>query len=278
MPTFSLSTFDEVVPGVWRAVAQPEAVNIGVVVGETGCLVIDTGSSPAQGAAIRDEVERATGRPVTAVVVTHDHSDHFFGLAGFGEVPSYAHETVRPDGESVAAAAAELGLDPANLAAPTVPFALARALDLGGIRAELVHFGPGHTGGDVVVIVPEAKVVFAGDLLEQSAPPSYGPDSHPIAWPTAIDGMLGVLGGDWLLIPGHGEPVDRFFAFNQRAEISAIYGQVEHLIGRGVREADAHEQGTWPDWPADVIEGLIPHVYAALAATGRVPRAQLPLA
>lgn len=272
---FSLSPFTEVVPGVYRAVAQPAAVNIGLVVGERGALLIDTGSSPAQGAAIREAAEAVAGLPLTAVVVTHNHFDHFYGLAAFSDLTTYGHASLAP-GESVAQEAAELGFDPAELVAPNVPFSLAKAVDLGGRRAELVHFGPGHTRGDVVVIVPDAHVVFAGDLLEQAAPPAFGPDCDLKSWPSAVDGVLGVLGEDWLVVPGHGDVVDRFFAFNQRAEISGVYGMVEHLIDRGVPQERALAEGDWP-YDADTITALLPHAYAQLAAAGKRPGRTLPL-
>lgn len=114
--------------------------------------------------------------------------------------------------------------------------ALARMINLGDRYVELVHFGRGHTAGDVVVIVPDAQLIFTGDLLEQSAPPAMGADCYLKEWPAALDGVLGLVSEDTLLVPGHGEPVDRVFAlFTQRAEISAVYGQVEHLIGQGVK-------------------------------------------
>ena len=104
---------------------------------------------------------------VVAVVATHWHFDHAFGLAGFAGVPTFAHETVpswlaHPGAREVAE---NLGVAFDSLAAPTQTFALARVVDLGGPRVELVHFGRGHTDGDVVAIVPDSGVIFAGDLL-----------------------------------------------------------------------------------------------------------------
>ena len=62
-------------------------------------------------------------------------------------------------------------------------FSSVRSIDLGDRVVELVHPGRGHTGGDLVVRVPDADVLLAGDLVEESAPPSYGPDCFPLDWP-----------------------------------------------------------------------------------------------
>ena len=275
---FSLSPFEELRPGIRRAVAQPAGVNIGLVVGSAGALVIDTGSSPAQGAEIRAAAEEVAGVPLLGAVVTHSHFDHYYGLAAFDDMPTYGHESLVAalDAEQVAEESSRLGFDADALRAPNRPLALARMVNLGGRHVELVHFGRGHTAGDVVAIVPDAQVIFTGDLLEQSAPPAMGPDCHLKEWPSALDGILGLTKPDSLLVPGHGEPFDRVFAFSQRAEISAVYGQVEHLIAQGVKAEDALAAGDWP-FDADTIAAVLPIAYAQLAAEGKVPRTTLRL-
>ena len=276
---FSLGEFRPVTDGVYVAVAEPAGVNIGLVVGPSGCLVIDTGSSPEQGAEIRAAAELVAGGPAVAVLATHWHYDHLFGLAAFTDIPSFAHDTVpawlgRPECRE---AASGLGVEPGTLTAPSRTFSLARVIDAGGRRVEAVHFGRGHTDGDVVAIVPDAGVIFTGDLLESAGPPDFGDDCHLKEWPSAVDGILGLVGEDTVLVPGHGSPMDRMAAFQQRAEISGLYGQVEHLIGRGVRLPDAYEAGEWP-FDETTVRRVLPLAYAQLEAEGKVPRTQLPLA
>lgn len=275
---FSLTPFEELRPGIWRAVAQPAGVNIGLIVGSTAALVVDTGSSPEQGARIRAAAESVAGVPLIGAVVTHSHFDHYYGLAAFDDLPTYGHESLEAalQADQVAAEAADLGFDPEELRAPNRPLALARMIDLGDRHVEIVHFGPGHTAGDVVVIVPDADVIVTGDLYEQSAPPAMGADCHLKAWPAALDGILGLVNERTLLVPGHGEPFDRVFAFTQRAEISAVYGQVEYLIAQGVKLDDALKTGEW-QYDDDTIAAVLPIAYAQLAAEGKVPRPKLRL-
>lgn len=278
MTRFSVGTFSPVADGVFVAVAEPAAVNIGLVVGPSGALVVDTGSSPEQGAAIRHAAEAFAGVPVTGVLVTHWHYDHLFGLAGFAGVQSWGHEQLpsRLASEEAAQAAADLGVDASGLVAPVHGFSLARVLDAGGRRVEALHFGPAHTDTDVVAYVPDADLIFAGDLLESAGPPAFGSDTHLKDWPSAVDGILGLVDEHTVLVPGHGPVMDRLAGFQQRAEISAVYGQAEYLIKQGVRIEQAYERGEWP-FDEATIRGVLPLAYAELAANGVVPRTQLPL-
>jgi glyoxylase-like metal-dependent hydrolase (beta-lactamase superfamily II) len=221
--TFALGAWRELRSGVYLAVAEPESVNLGLIVGSRRTLLVDTGSSPAQGHALRASVAVVTDRPLAAVVVTHWHYDHAFGLAAFGDVPRIAHESVsvRLGSAEAAAEAEQLGVDPGELGRPNVELAVATAIDLGDRRVEIAHLGSGHTDGDLVVVVPDADVVFVGDLVESAGPPSFGPDSVPGEWPATLDAVIGLMTATTLAVPGHGQPVDREFVFDQRGRIAA---------------------------------------------------------
>lgn len=269
-------------PPVFLAVAQPASVNIGLVVGNEGCLVVDTGSSPAQGRAIRAAVAEVTDLPIAGVVVTHAHFDHFFGLAGFDGVESYGHESLRDrlTDAGLADVTAGLGFDAAELVAPSRQLVVAAAIDLGGVRVEIAHLGRGHTEGDLIVTVSTGTapvVVFAGDLVETAGSPWFGTDARPFEWPGTLDGVLGLLGPTTLLVPGHGEVVTRDPVFAQRGEIGAVAGEIQRLMESGIVLADAAEEGRWP-FPAGNIADCLPPTYAMLASRGvRQTRSTLPL-
>jgi glyoxylase-like metal-dependent hydrolase (beta-lactamase superfamily II) len=219
----ALGRWHEVRSGVYVTVAEPESVNLGLIVGAQRTLLVDTGSSPEQGRTIRAALASVRDLPLTAAVVTHWHYDHAFGLAAFADVPRIAHESVqvRLSSAEAVAEARRLGLDAEELGRPNVEIAVAMALDLGDRRVEIAHLGRGHTEGDLVVVVPDADVLFAGDLLESAGPPSFGPDSVPDEWPATLDGVIGVMTATTVAVPGHGEPVGREFVFEQRGRIAA---------------------------------------------------------
>lgn len=198
---------------------------LGLVVGARRCLVIDTGGDEVQGAAFAAEIREITGLPWT-VVITHAHFDHHFGTAAFLPCPVWAHERCpaamdddraewvdrfRAEGKPEAGRLAR-----ARLVRPDHLFTDHVEVDLGGRTVELIHPGPAHTDHDVVVFVPDAGVLFAGDLVE--APPSIGPDAHPANWPAALDRLLALRPG--IIVPGHGDPVGPGFVAAQRDEIS----------------------------------------------------------
>ncbi len=243
-----LGDWREIAEGVHLLVADPASVNLALVVGSDAALLVDAGSSPAQGRALRIAARVVTDRPLAAVVATHWHFDHAFGLGGFDGVPTVAHESVRARLASADAAeeAARLGFSAAELVPPTRELALAAAFDLGGgRRVEVAHLGRGHTEGDLLVVVPDADLVLAGDLIESAAPPSYGPDSWPHEWAATLDGLIGLMTSKTRAVPGHGEPVDREFVFGQRGRIAAVSGEITRLAGLGVSLAEAESRGDW---------------------------------
>ena len=223
MTDFALGPWQELVPGIYRAVAEPESVNLGLVVGTEGALLVDTGSSPAQGRAVRESVATVTDRPLVAVAVTHWHFDHAFGLAAFADLVTVAHESVpgRLDSPEAASEATRLGLVVDDLGRPSRELVVAMAFDVGDRRVEVAHLGRGHTDGDLLVVVPDAEVIFAGDLVESAGAPSFGPDSVPDEWAGTLDGLVGLMTERSVAVPGHGDPVDRQFVFGQRGEVAA---------------------------------------------------------
>lgn len=266
-------SFTEVADRVWVARRDPHDVNLTVVGGERGVVVVDTHDSAAAGRALLEDVRRLGVGEVLAVVVTHAHHDHVLGTASFREahpdLPVHAHEDAVV--ELAAWSAASPG-EAADLVLPDRTFSSAAVVDLGDRALELVHPGRAHTSGDLVVRVPDADVVLAGDLVEEAGPPAYGPDSFPLEWPLALDVVLQLVTPATVVVPGHGAPVDRDFVMEQRADIGVVAETVRDLAARGVPLAQAREVGEWP-FEASLLEHAVARAYEQL------PRSQkrLPL-
>lgn len=206
---------------------------LGLVVGGQRCLVVDSGTDEVHGAEFAAAVQEVTDLSWD-LVITHAHFDHFFGTAAFLPCAVWAHarcrEVLRHGAEEHRAdwvgRYREMGrpeqagrLEVARLVLPTDVFTGDVELDLGGRTVHLCHPGLGHTDHDVVVHVPDAGVVFAGDLVEQGEPPKAGPDAVPDQWPSTLDNLLAL--NPRTIVPGHGEPVDPAFVRAQRDELSA---------------------------------------------------------
>jgi glyoxylase-like metal-dependent hydrolase (beta-lactamase superfamily II) len=95
-------------------------------------------------------------------------------------------------------------------------------LDVGGREVVLRFLGRGHTDHDLVVEVEtngDATVVFAGDLVEQGAPPAFE-DAWPPEWPATLGRLHALARGP--VVPGHGAVVDAAFVGTQREELLAV--------------------------------------------------------
>ena len=281
MSKSSIGAWRSVSPAVHLCVLQPHGVSVGLVAGEQRAALIDCGSTPEQGATLLERARDLVEVPVSHVVVTHPHHDHWFGLAGMAEVTSIAHEDLLRDPEAeVLDAAAAIGLS--RLPAPDETFSLARSLDLGGVRLEMLHLGPAHTRADIVVVVPGEDVIFMGDLIESAGDPQFGPASDIGSWPKVLDDALGASTEATRFVPGHapagGEEltVDREFCFRQRAEIAMVQGTIEGLVYRGVTLENALGSSEWP-FDEDTMRVALPLAYRKLAEKGVEPRRHLPL-
>ncbi|SDD52029.1 MBL fold metallo-hydrolase [Actinokineospora iranica] len=247
-------TWIELADGVFARRYAELDQTLGLVVGGDRCLVVDTGTDEQHGADWAAAIREITPLPWT-VVITHAHWDHFLGTTAFGAAPVWAHPGCLAAMESGAAEQTktwaekyrESGRDdladrllraPVVLPDHSVPGST--DLDLGDRTVTLLHPGRGHTDHDVVVHVPDAGVVFAGDTVEQGAPPSIGADSFPLEWPGTLDVLLNL--GPRTVVPGHGEPVDAGFVRGQRAELATVASLCDGVRSGSitVEEAVAH--------------------------------------
>jgi glyoxylase-like metal-dependent hydrolase (beta-lactamase superfamily II) len=134
---------------------------------------------------------------------------------------------------------------------------------------ELAHFGAAHTPSDAVAVLPDADVIFTGDLLESLQPPQFGPDSSLSGWLMALDSVLSMLNQQTILLPGHGEPFGRDFAFDQRMRLAAVLGNLEYLQQRRIPIAEALETLEWP-FDAETISALLPLAHAQAAPARKI--------
>ena len=282
-----MADFTEVAERVWVARYPWFDVNVTVVGGQRGLLVVDTHGSAAAAREVVDDVRRLGAGEVVEIVNTHWHFDHTFGNGTFrtayGAVPIHAHENAVAElaewGERTRQRYRDHPDDPhaedvlaTEIVLPDQTFSSARVLDLGDRAVELVHPGRGHTSGDLVVRVPDVDALLAGDLVEESGPPYFNDDCWPMDWPLSLDIVLGLTSPASVVVPGHGAPVDRTFVETQRNEIGIVAETIRDLAGRGVPADQALEAAEWP-YPRQGLGDAVARGYEQL------PRSQkrLPL-
>jgi glyoxylase-like metal-dependent hydrolase (beta-lactamase superfamily II) len=230
----------EVGAGIYVRRHAELALNCGLVVGEGACLLVDTRSHLDEAAELIAAVRTVTPHPWT-VVNTHAHYDHCFGNAAFRPATIWATRGCAADlvetGERQRTAvvaqlrgAGDHGTADRVEAVPIDPpdhlVDDVASLDIGGREVVLRFLGRGHTGADLVVEVEDVgdgTVVFAGDLVEEGAPPAFD-DAFPADWPATLGRVHALARGP--VVPGHGAVVDAAFVGGQREELLAVLNAI----------------------------------------------------
>ncbi len=198
---------------VYAAIDDPKGgagSNSGFVIGDDGVAVIDTFVNPAAAKQLLAEIQKLTKLPVKFVVNTHYHLDHVAGNGVFAETGAViiGHRNIRGwiHSENLKFFGKEIKPEQRamveGLVGPNVLYDSAIELYLGSQRI-VVRYYPGHTGGDSVVSVPGAQVVFCGDLFWKKTLPNLI-DGTTDKW-AATDAKLAAEGLKATFVPGHGD-------------------------------------------------------------------------
>lgn len=233
-PTLLAVNYDwEQLPGsVYRCRLPFCDVTVGLVIGRDDALLVDSGSTLREAAAIQADIRQLADRRVAHIALTHKHFDHVLGSSAFvgaeiycapevAEYLSSASHQLREDALHHGADAGEIDTAIAALRPPRHPI-LDADVHLGDRRVRITHLGRGHTSADLVVVAtpPAAQtgpvVVFTGDLVEESADPAIDADSDVAAWPATLERLLAIGGPDAIYVPGHGSVVGADFIRGQR--------------------------------------------------------------
>jgi cyclase len=198
---------------VYAAIDGPKGgagSNSGFVIGDDGVAVIDTFVNPAAAKQLLVEIQKLTKLPVKFVVNTHYHLDHVAGNGVFAEtgaviighrnIRAWIHtENLKFFGKDIKP---EQKAMVESLVAPNLIYDSVIELYLGS-RKIVVRYYPGHTGGDSVVTIPDAQVVFCGDLFWKKTLPNLI-DGTTDKW-AATDARLAAEAPTAAFVPGHGE-------------------------------------------------------------------------
>ena len=229
--------------------------NSGVIVGEPGVIVIDAKTTPAQGKELLDDIAKLTPKAVNTVILTHSDGDHVNGLAAFpAGLTIIAQENNKREQER-AIAAGSRGAPPAD----HLPTRLVTKNDehttVDGVSLELLHWGPAHTSGDLVIYLPAQKIVFTGDILTSRPDPLIHLEKNGSSegWIETARGMVALDAETF--VPGHGAPqtkaeVQQYIehAAAKREKIKDLVAQGKSLdeIRSAVGDAPPAQGGTGP--------------------------------
>lgn len=219
--------FQEVGDRIFRRRYERFDQNVGVVIGPESVCVIDSRSNHPDADELLAELRMLTQLPIRFLINTHMHWDHTFGNSRFAPATILGHEDCRrrlvEDGEEMrqellaadwVPEEARAAFVAAEIVPPEVTFKDSMTLHLEDRRLDLTWLGRGHTDNDVVITVDE--VCFAGDLVEEGAPPAFG-DSFPDDWVSTLGRLTEIVPAT--VVPGHGDVVDPEYVVDQRTRI-----------------------------------------------------------
>jgi glyoxylase-like metal-dependent hydrolase (beta-lactamase superfamily II) len=202
------ATLEELAEGVFAFTAQGDP-NVGAIVGTDAVLAIEARATPVMAQRWIDVLRTRTDLPFGDLVLTHYHAVRTLGASAFGArriiataaTAALIEERGQQDWASEQGRMPRLFLGAESipgLTRPTATFDDALTLDLGNRRVELRHLGRGHTTGDLVVWLPDERILFAGDLVEAQAAPYMG-EAHVAEWSTATLDNVAALGAQQLV-------------------------------------------------------------------------------
>jgi cyclase len=207
-PAFNLK---QIGPDVYAAISNPgSGGNTGFVIGDDGVLVVDTFQTAKAANELLATIRQTTQKPNKYVVNTHYHLDHTFGNNLFASngatimaehnVREWIHtENPKFFGANITDAQKKMVAD---LTPPSIVYTQGLDVFLGSRRVEVRVF-PGHTGGDSVVYIPDANVVFTGDIFWcHSLPNTIDASTAPLMETLAT---LVATHPDATFVPGHGQ-------------------------------------------------------------------------
>jgi cyclase len=241
-------------PNIWAAIddAKGDAgANAGFVVGDDGVAVIDTFENEAAAKALLGQIHSLTHLPIKFVINTHYHLDHVAGnrvfaqqeavIVGHHSVRAWIHtENLKFFGEKIKPEEKALVQ---NLSAPEVTYDTGVTLFLGSRRIE-VNYMQGHTGGDSVVSIPDAGIVFCGDLFWRHTLPNLI-DATTSTWISTLSEFTeqkadtlpnSALPPAVIFVPGHGD-------VGNADDVQEFQAYLTWLRGAVKKAVDANKKG-----------------------------------
>jgi len=253
--------------------------NPAAIIGDSGVIIIDPGSSVEIGKQLLEKVRKVTNKPVIAVFNTHVHGDHWLGNQGirqvYANVPIYAHERMIErlrNGEGdywlkLFMDMTEGAIEGTAVVEPTVGLLGGETLTLGGITLRIHYAGHAHTDNDIMIEVVNDKGLFFGDVVtNKRVPDSDVPqDANFKGTMDAIRQML--KGPAQLFVPGHGFSGGREVPEASLEFLEKLYASVSRYYDQGLADfemkekvsKDLHQYSDWYNF--DELGKVISYVY-----------------
>jgi glyoxylase-like metal-dependent hydrolase (beta-lactamase superfamily II) len=263
----------------------PLVPNVGIVLGDDAALVVDTAMGPRNGERIHEMAGALAAGRRLILTITHFHPEHGYGAQAFRDAEIVYNRAQLDELHEKGAAYLEMfktfgdnvaqQLENVELVEPNAVYdGDMHELDLGGRRVQLLTWGLAHTRGDQVVFLPDEKILFTGDLVEErcfAIFPYFPPEDADVdgdRWLAVLE-KLQALEPE-LVVPGHGDVGDAGVIADAHEYITLLRAETRRLADEGVgvdeavEQIDASMRALHPDWVQPEWIGFgVRHFYAA---------------
>ena len=229
-------------------------VNSTLIIGDKGAILVDTGFSDEVGAHIRKAAEKITKLPITHVINTHHHGDHSLGNVVFPGAEIISSENCKKlmndtGADWIAMAEGFTGHKLPNTRVVTASRTYASqtrtAAEINGVKVEFWVPEAAHTKGDMLMWLPDDKVLIAGDVLVNTVTPAFR-DAEVKQWVKTLAEVQRYPAKT--IIPGHGPLMNMQQAKTMYNQMAAFYAGVEKVYKSGGSEADVRKQVSLKEW------------------------------
>jgi glyoxylase-like metal-dependent hydrolase (beta-lactamase superfamily II) len=215
-------TFEQLSKHCWAYTAEGDP-NSGVIIGDKYIMVSDATATPDMARDLIAKIRTVSDKPIKYVLLTHYHAVRVLGASAYAAEGATEIIASRGTYELIVERGAQdmqseierfprlfRGVEGIpGLTWPTLVIGDGKpgrqgslTVDLGGVKVEIWHPGPGHTRGDTIAWVEEEKVLFSGDLVEYEAG-VYTGDAQLEEWPATLEALRALKAE--AIVPGRGE-------------------------------------------------------------------------
>lgn len=233
---------------------QGYMVNSTLIVGDTGAILVDTGFTDEIGAHLAKTIAKLTPKPVTHIINTHHHGDHSFGNIAFPKAKVISSEMCRKlllESEADWHALIENAVGRKFPNTKAVPASEVYAknsrsqVTIDGVKLEFWVPEAAHTAGDMLIWLPEDKVLLGGDVLVNQITPNFR-DATVKQWIATLAEAAKMPAKT--IVPGHGPLMTTKDAAALHARMAKLYAGIEAGYKAGLTDSDIRKKLDLTEW------------------------------